>query len=73
MRRRLSVLLAAFLAPLLAALGFTLWNDSEAGADEVTQMFACFSPLTNTVFDLPAASVGRGFAEYGRARRHDDL
>ncbi len=48
-RRRLSVLLAAFLAPLLAASGFTLWSDTEAGADDVTQTFACFTSSTNRI------------------------
>ena len=43
MRRRISVLIAALLA---LVSGFTMvWlSDTEAGADEITQTFACFSP-----------------------------
>ena len=35
-------------------------SDTEAGADDVTQMFACFSPLTNqySTFPLPVSGEG---------------
>ena len=59
MRRRISVLLAALLA---LASGFTMVSlgDSEAGADEVVETFACFSPLTSTysTFWLPLSGDG---------------
>ncbi len=59
MRRRISVLVAALLA---LASGFTMvWlSDTEAGADEVTQTFACFSPLTNQYSTFPLPLSGEG-------------
>jgi hypothetical protein len=60
MRRRISVLVAALLA--LASSGFTMvWlSDNEAGADDVTQTFACFTSLTNqySTFPLPVSGEG---------------
>ena len=60
MRRRLSLLLAALLALASSGLAVVLLSDTEAGADDVTQMFACFSPLTNqySTFPLPVSGEG---------------
>ena len=59
MRRRISVFLAALLA---LASGFTmvLLSDTEAGADEIVETFACFSPLTNTYSTFPLPLSGDG-------------